>query len=147
MVLRLWPLLLRHLLRRLARRVAGCRAAQSARGLLGTIIFIECDFAFRSRLDRDKEIDGHSTAHRLNVHADGHVCSACHGQLTDNRGTRTPVFESCFKAMDEACDADGHDRHSFCHSIRKSPRGLNEIIKVENWKTQHCHWAMEDLRH
>ena len=99
------------------------------------------------RLDRDKEIDGHSTAHRLNVHADGHVCSACHGQLTDNRGTRTPVFESCFKAMDEACDADGHDKHSFCHSIRKSPRGLNEIIKVENWKTQHCHWAMEDLRH
>ena len=96
----------------------------------------------------DKEIDGHSTPHRLNAHADGSLCSACHGQLVSSTGVRTPVYDTCFKALDDACAADD-DRYSFCHDLKPGSsgvRGLRHILKVENWKLVHCHWAMEDLR-
>ena len=45
-------------------------------------------------------IDGYDLSHRIGVHAEGPICSACVGHLIHpNNGSHTPLFEPCFLGL------------------------------------------------
>ena len=80
-------------------------------------------------------IDGYDLSHRIGVHAEGPICSACVGHLIHpNNGSHTPLFEPCFKAVDAVCASGDADSFSFCRAMAADdePHSMMHVIEVSS---------------